>query len=85
MPRMQLIEVGFQVFTEEGGEGFGAIQAVEPNGRPALTVYVENKGAFDVPYLAIKSVHDQKVILDASQLEQPLRDAIAHAHDREEH
>jgi hypothetical protein len=83
MPRLQQIEVGFQVFSDEGGEEFGAVQALEPQGRPALTVYVENKGAFEVPYLAIKSVHDQKVILDLTQVASSLRDAIKHAHDSE--
>lgn len=83
MPRLQQIEVGFKVFASEGGEGFGAIQAVEPNGRPEMTVYIENHGTFDVPYLVIESVHDQKVIVDLAKLPQPMRLAIEHAHDQE--
>jgi hypothetical protein len=75
--------VGFQVFVSEGGDAFGAVQALEPAGKPEITVYIENKGAFAVPYMAIKAVHDQKVILDMAELAQPVRDAIAHAHDRE--
>jgi len=47
-------------------------------------VYVENAGDCEVPLDAVQSVHDGKVILAAERLDERLRHAIAHAHDREE-
>jgi hypothetical protein len=76
MPRLQLLEVGFQVFTSAGTEPIGTIQAVEPEGRPQITVKVENKGNFDVPYTAITTVKEQKVFLDVALLPQALTDAF---------
>ncbi len=78
------IEVGFQVFLEEGGDECGAIRDVRPGGRYEIVIYVENAGDFTVSADAVRSVHDGKVVLDPSHLNQRLRDAIAHAHDREE-
>src|SRR3989442_2927920 len=40
------IEVGYQVFVSDGGEEFGAVREVSPNGRPELVIYVENGGDF---------------------------------------
>jgi len=37
-----------------------------------------------VPLSAVESVHSQKVILSCAKLEHRLRQAIGHAHDREE-
>jgi hypothetical protein len=34
------IEVGFQTFTSDGDEEFGAVRAVAPGGRPELVIYV---------------------------------------------
>ena len=45
---------------------------------------LENAGDFEVPLGAVQSVHDGKVVLDAERLDARLRQAIAHAHDREE-
>jgi len=84
MLELPQIEVGYQVFTEDGGEEFGAVREVAPEGRPSIIVYVENSGAFDVPLTAVKAVHDEKVVLEATQLPGPMREAIAHAHEREE-
>lgn len=78
------IEVGFQVFLEEGGDECGAVRDVLPGGRHEIVIYVENGGDFTVSADAVRSVHDGKVVLDPSHLKQRLRDAIAHAHDREE-
>lgn len=83
-PKLETIDVGFQAYLDEGGEDFGAVRAVAPDGRDELVVYVENAGDFIVPLRAIRSAHDGKVVLDGAQLDQRLRDAIAHAHDREE-
>ena len=78
------IEVGYQAFVSDGGEEFGAVREVSPNGRPELVIYVENAGDFVVPLSAVKAVHSQKVILDCGKLERRLRQAIGHAHDVEE-
>ncbi len=74
------IEVGFQVYSNEGGEEFGAVRDVTKH---ALTIYIENVGDFSVPAIAIHSVHDGKVVLDMHKLDAQLRRAIAHAHDKE--
>jgi len=83
-PRLTAIELGFQAYLEEGGEDFGAVREVAPDGRDEIVVYIENAGDFIVPLRAIRSAHDGKVVLDGAHLDQRLRDAIAHAHDREE-
>jgi hypothetical protein len=77
------IEVGFQAFISDGGEEFGAVRAVAPDGRPELVVYVENAGDFAVPLDAIDSVHSGKVIFNCAKLDHRLRRAIGHAHDAE--
>jgi hypothetical protein len=69
----QHIEVGYQAFVSDGGEEFGAVRQVRPNGELVLVVYVENGGDFLVPLDAVVSVHDGR-----------LRRAIGHAHDAEE-
>ena len=81
--RLRGIEVGAQVFVDEGGEECGAVRAVAPDGRAELIVYVENGGEFAVSADAVRSVHDGKVVLDRARLQPALRDAIEHAHDRE--
>ena len=80
---LRSVQVGDQVFLEEGGEECGAVRDVAPTGRPELAVYVENAGEFTVAASAVRSAHDGKVILDRTRLDQALLDAIAHAHDRE--
>jgi hypothetical protein len=77
------IENGFQVFTKDGNEDFGAVYDVRPGGRDEIVVYVENNGQFVVPISAVHAVHDQKVVLDPSKLDKKLLAAIGHAHDRE--
>jgi hypothetical protein len=78
------IEVGYQAFVSDGGEEFGAVREVSPNGRPEQVIYVENAGDFVVPISAVEAVHSQKVILDCGKLERRLRQAIGHAHDVED-
>jgi hypothetical protein len=51
--------------------------------RSEIVIYVENAGEFTVSVDAVRSVHDGKVVLDGSRLDQRLLDAIAHAHDSE--
>jgi hypothetical protein len=81
MSKLDAVRVGFQVFAAEGGEEFGAVQAVGPD---ELLVYVENAGEFVVKADAVTRVHDGKVIIDPKHLDPGLRRAIGHSHDREE-
>jgi hypothetical protein len=78
------IQEGFEVFLADGGSAFGAVREVGPRGRPELVIYVENSGDFTVPLGAVKAVHSEKVILNAAKLDERLRQAISHAHDRED-
>ena len=80
----EAIEVGYQAFVSDGGEEFGAVREVSPNGRPELVIYVENAGDFVVPLSAVEAVHSQKVVLTCRKLDHRLRQAIGHAHDAEE-
>jgi hypothetical protein len=70
------IEVGFQTFVSDGGEEFGAVHAVAPNGRPELVIYVENAGDFTVPLDAVESVHSAKVIFNCAKLDRRLRQRL---------
>lgn len=80
---IETIQVGFQVYSKEGGEEFGAVRAVERGHRPQLVVYVENAGDFVVLPDAIKAVHDSKVIVDLTKVGADMRNAVTHAHERE--
>jgi ribosomal 30S subunit maturation factor RimM len=82
-PKLPLIEVGYQVFTRDGGEEVGAVRQVVPAGRPEIVVYVENTGDLVVPLSAVTAVHSQKVIIDLDQLDERVRVAIGKAHDAE--
>ncbi len=83
-PIFSAVNVGFQVFIEEGAGDCGAVRAVAPEGRAEIVVYIENAGDFTVAADAIRRVHDGKVILDPARIGKDLLAAIAHAHDREE-
>ena len=72
--------VGYQVYLEEGGEEIGAVREIH---KDHLLVYVENAGDFRVGPDAIRRVHDGKVLLDPSQLDEAMQAAIGHAHDEE--
>jgi hypothetical protein len=78
------IEVGYQAFVSDGGEEFGAVRQVSPDGRPELVIYVENSGDFVVALDAVEAVHSGKVIFNCGKLKPRLRKAIGHAHDAEE-
>ncbi len=80
----EAIEIGYQVFIVDGGEEFGAVREVAPQGREELVIYVENAGDFVVPITAVEAVHSQKVILNYNKLEPRLQQAIQHAHDAEQ-
>ena len=77
------LEIGFQVYIDEGGETFGAVRGYMPHNN-AFVVYIENAGDFVVPLETVDRVHDGKVILDVKRLDVRICEAIAHAHDREE-
>jgi hypothetical protein len=74
----EAIEIGYRTFVSDGGEEFGAVREVSPNGRPELVIYVENAGEFVVPLSAVEAVHSQKVILNCAKLERRLRRAVTH-------
>ena len=78
---MERIEVGYQIFTADGNDEFGAVRGVT---QEDLLVYVENAGEFRIPLDAVRAVHSQKVIVDCSKLDPRLRAAIDHAHDAED-
>lgn len=78
---MQSIEQGYMAFFADGREGIGAVTDVTAT---AVVVYIENFGAFDVPLSAVKDVHDEKVILEKSDVGMTFLRAVAHAHDAED-
>lgn len=73
--------VGFQVFSKDGEEEFGAVRDILTDGH--LVVDVENKADVLIPLDAIADVVEHKVLLDVQKLDAPIRAAIAHAHDAE--
>ncbi len=75
------VQVGDQLFLEEGGEEIGAVREVAPD---HLIVYVEAAGDFRVPGAWVRAAHDGKVVLDPSRIADPaLLLAAEHAHDAE--
>jgi hypothetical protein len=82
--KIPLINIGDQVFAREGGEEFGAVRDVAPDGRPEIIAYIENSGAFTIPLSAITAVHDGKVIVDVNKLSVDAQVAVRHAHDVEQ-
>jgi hypothetical protein len=76
------VQVGDQLFLEEGGEEIGAVRRVAPD---HLVVYVEAAGDFVVPGPWVRAAHDGKVILDPQKIENPaLLVAASAAHERED-
>ena len=75
------VNVGDQVYLEEGGEEIGAVRRVE---RDHLVIYIEAAGDFVVHGPEVRAVHHGKVVLEAAQLEPRLLDAARTAHEREE-
>ncbi|HEX6437169.1 MAG TPA: hypothetical protein VF182_08555 [Candidatus Binatia bacterium] len=83
MDQKERIEIGSQVYLEEGGDPCGAVRDVRPGSRNEITIYVENSGEFFVPLNVVRAAHDGNVILDRQRLDESLLDALAHAHDGE--
>ena len=74
------VEVGYQVFLDEGGEEIGAVREVNPD---HLVIYIEAAGDFMVKGIAVKAAHDGKVILDRAHLDARLLAAAGSAHEGE--
>jgi uncharacterized cupin superfamily protein len=66
------IKVGYQTFISDGGEEFGAVRQVAPNGQAELVIYVENSGEFTVSFDAVESVHFEKGHPELRQTGSPL-------------
>ena len=81
---IERIQEGFEVFISDADKPFGAVRKISKHGKPALLVYVENAGDFDIALDAVTAVHSQKVIVDGAKLHPRLRNAISHAHDSED-
>jgi hypothetical protein len=79
----QQVRVGFQVFSRDGSEEFGAVREVRPRGRRELLINVENGGDHSIPLDAVVDVHDEKVIVDLERLSEALRSEVSRAHDAE--
>jgi ribosomal protein L24 len=71
------VQVGDQVFVDDGLEEVGAVREVA---RDHLLIYIENAGDFRVDGPSVRSAHDGKVVLDSKTLADPLLAAIADAH-----
>jgi hypothetical protein len=79
MPNVTVV-VGDQVFSREGTLPFGAVRHVRVH---ELIVNIEGSGDVVVPAVAVRSVHDGKVIVDVGALPSSVREAIAVAHKNE--
>lgn len=80
---LETIEVGFQVFTRDGGQDIGAVRSVD-RAKHTISVYIENAGDFTVAASGIRAVRDGMVILDTSNLSASVKQAVARAHSGED-
>jgi hypothetical protein len=74
------VELGAQVYLEEGGEVMGAVRQVAPD---YILVFVEGAGDFIVTGPGVRASHDGKVILDPEHLDPAILEAAKHAHEHE--
>ena len=75
------VQIGDQLFLEEGGEEIGAVRKVASD---HLVVYVEAAGDFVVLGPWVRAAHDGKVVLDPTKVDNPmLLAAASRAHERE--
>lgn len=84
MTDLNRIQEGNAVFASERQKAFGAVRSVATNPKFALVVYIEGAGDFIFDAGAVMAVHDGKVIVDPAKVDKRIRDAITHAHDRED-
>ncbi|MBK9034880.1 MAG: hypothetical protein IPL61_27055 [Myxococcales bacterium] len=78
--RTYFIQVGDQVFLEEGGEEIGAVRMVE---KDHIVIYIEGAGDFTLTGPEIAAVHDGKVRLAPTKLPPVLLGAAQAAHAQE--
>ena len=74
------VELGAQVYLEEGGEVMGAVRQVSSD---HIMVFIEGAGDFVVKSPGVRAAHDGKVILDPAHLDPDFLEAARHAHERE--
>ena len=74
------VELGAQVYLDEGGEVMGAVRAIAPD---HILVFVEGAGDFVVKGSGVRASHDGKVILDPDEIDPDLLDAAKRAHEHE--
>lgn len=74
------VQIGDQLFLDEGGEEIGAVRKVAPD---HLVVYVEAAGDFTVPGPWVRAAHDGKVVLDPEKCDPSFLEAASTAHERE--
>jgi hypothetical protein len=74
------VQVGDKLFAKEDGRPFGAVMEVREH---ALLVDIEGAGPTALSAVAVRAVHDGKVIVDVAKLPPELQQSVAHAHDRE--
>ncbi|MDQ3365964.1 MAG: hypothetical protein M3680_11105 [Myxococcota bacterium] len=74
------VQIGDQLFLEEGGEEIGAVRKVAPD---HLVVYVEAAGDFVVPGAWVRAAHDGKVVLDPTKVDTAFLAAANSAHESE--
>jgi hypothetical protein len=74
------IQVGDQIFLEEGGEEIGAVRVVA---KDHLVIYIEGAGDFTLTGPEIAAAHDGKVRLHPDKLAPTLLAAAQAAHTQE--
>lgn len=74
------IQVGDQIFLEEGGEEIGAVRMVA---KDHVVIYIEGAGDFTITGPEIAAAHDGKVRLDPTKLAPALQAAAQAAHVQE--
>jgi hypothetical protein len=74
------VDIGYQVYFEEGGEEIGAVRQVAGD---HLVIYIEGSGDFVIPGPAVKSAHDGKLVLDKAKVNPDVVEAARHAHEKE--
>jgi len=74
------VKIGDALFQHEDGIAFGAVVGIHEH---ELLVEIEGVGQVVLPGVAVRSVHDGKLIVDIGQLPAELQKSIKHAHDRE--
>ena len=80
LPMSFQVQLGDQLFLEEGGEEIGAVRKVAPD---HLVVYIEAAGDFNIPGTWVRAAHNGKVVLDPEKCDEAFLTAARTAHERE--